>query len=91
MPFLGNQYGVELHGGKLMLKFDQQEGTFAVWAYNSHKLPICPLHYRRILGHAHPELERLGDAFEFAGMAPANGASCQELKNRTVCARQRQQ
>jgi (1->4)-alpha-D-glucan 1-alpha-D-glucosylmutase len=63
IPFLGNQYGVELYDGKLNLKFDEQEGSFAVWAYDVHKLPVCPLHYQRILGDAHPELERLGDAF----------------------------
>ena len=34
-----------------------------MWAYDTHKLPICPLHYSRVLGDEHPELERLGDAF----------------------------
>ncbi|HXJ37964.1 MAG TPA: malto-oligosyltrehalose synthase, partial [Bryobacteraceae bacterium] len=63
VPFLGDQYGVELYGGKLTLKFDEEEGSFAVWAYDTHKLPICPLHYGRILGDTHPELDRLGDAF----------------------------
>jgi (1->4)-alpha-D-glucan 1-alpha-D-glucosylmutase len=63
VPFLGDQYGVELYAGKLILKFDEHQGSFAVWAYDSHKLPICPLHYGRLLGDAHPELERLGDAF----------------------------
>ncbi|MDQ1472990.1 MAG: (1-_4)-alpha-D-glucan 1-alpha-D-glucosylmutase, partial [Bryobacterales bacterium] len=63
VPFLGDQYGVELYGGKLSLKFDQHDGSFAVWAYETHKLPICPLYYNRILGDAHPELERFGDAF----------------------------
>ena len=63
VPFLGDQYGVELYAGKLRLKFDAQEGSFAVWAYDSHKLPICPLHYGRILGDALPELESLGDSF----------------------------
>jgi (1->4)-alpha-D-glucan 1-alpha-D-glucosylmutase len=62
-PFLGGQYGVELYSGKLCLKFDPEAGSFAVWAYDSHKFPICPLHYGRILGDAHPELERLGDSF----------------------------
>ena len=38
-------------------------GSLAVWAYGTHKLPICPLHYQRVLGDEHPELERLGDAF----------------------------
>ncbi|MEO8369140.1 MAG: malto-oligosyltrehalose synthase [Candidatus Solibacter sp.] len=63
VPLLGKQYGVELYDGKLNLKFDADEGTFAVWAYDTHKLPICPPDYRRILGDATPELERLGDAF----------------------------
>jgi (1->4)-alpha-D-glucan 1-alpha-D-glucosylmutase len=63
VPFLGNQYGVELQAGKLVVKFDEHDGSFAVWAYDVHKLPICPLHYSRILGNEHPELERLGDDF----------------------------
>ncbi|HJU17893.1 MAG TPA: malto-oligosyltrehalose synthase [Stellaceae bacterium] len=63
VPFLGDQYGVVLEQGQLVLKFDAEDGSFAVWAYDSHKLPICPLDYGRILGDAHPELERLGDAF----------------------------
>ncbi len=63
VPLLGKQYGIELYDGKLALKFDADEGSFAVWAYDTHKLPICPLHYQRIMGDAHPELERLGDSF----------------------------
>jgi (1->4)-alpha-D-glucan 1-alpha-D-glucosylmutase len=63
VPLLGDQYGLELERGRLQLKFDDTEGTFAVWAYDTHKLPICPLQYARILGDAHPELERIGDAF----------------------------
>jgi (1->4)-alpha-D-glucan 1-alpha-D-glucosylmutase len=63
VPFLAGQYGMELHSGKLVLKFEEQSGSFAVWVYDWHKLPICPLHYARILGDAHPELERIGDLF----------------------------
>ena len=63
VPFLGDQYGKELQAGSLVSKFDAEAGTFAVWAYDTHKLPICPLHYDRILGNEHPALERLGDAF----------------------------
>lgn len=63
LPFLGDQYGVELYGGKLQLRFDAEAGSFAVWAYDAHKFPICPLHYGRILGDAIPELERLSDSF----------------------------
>jgi (1->4)-alpha-D-glucan 1-alpha-D-glucosylmutase len=63
MPFLGEQYGVALQSGQLELKFDAASGSFALWAYDAHKLPICPLDYARILGDSHPELERLGDSF----------------------------
>ncbi|MBU8537728.1 malto-oligosyltrehalose synthase [Falsiroseomonas tokyonensis] len=63
VPFLGDQYGAVLEAGQLALRFDAAAGSFAVWAYDTHKLPICPLHYGRVLGDAHPELERLGDAF----------------------------
>ena len=63
VPLLGEQYGIELEAGKLALKFDRANGDFAIWAYDQHKLPICPLHYSRILGDADPELERIGDTF----------------------------
>ena len=63
VPFLGDQYGVELEAGRLALKFDAERGEFAVWAYDTHKLPICPLHYPRILGGDDASLERIGDAF----------------------------
>ncbi|HLH51564.1 MAG TPA: malto-oligosyltrehalose synthase [Roseiarcus sp.] len=62
-PFLGDQYGVELKAGKLALKYDAEEGAFAIWAYDNHKLPICPLHYGLIVGAETPGLERLGDLF----------------------------
>jgi (1->4)-alpha-D-glucan 1-alpha-D-glucosylmutase len=63
VPFLGDQYGAVLESGALELRFDAGDGSFAVWAYGEHKLPICPLHYVRILGQDHAELERLGDSF----------------------------
>ncbi|MGA2045897.1 MAG: malto-oligosyltrehalose synthase, partial [Roseiarcus sp.] len=62
-PILADQYGVELKSGRLALKDDADEGTLAIWAYDKHKLPICPLHYARILGHGDADLERLGDLF----------------------------
>jgi (1->4)-alpha-D-glucan 1-alpha-D-glucosylmutase len=63
VPFLGDQYGAVLESGQLRLRFDPTGGDFAIWAYDVHKLPVCPLHYALILGDAHPELEQLGDAF----------------------------
>lgn len=62
-PVLGDQYGRVLEEGGLELRFDPGAGSFAVWAYETHKLPIRPLDYDRILGRSEPELERMGDAF----------------------------
>ena len=67
VPLLGDQYGAVLQSGALELRFDAGAGSFAVWAYGTHKLPICPRDYGTILGTAHPELERLGDAFSHLG------------------------
>ena len=63
VPVLGDQYGIELDAGRLELKLDEQAGELAVWAYDHHKLPICPLTYGDVLGSAHATLERLGDEF----------------------------
>jgi (1->4)-alpha-D-glucan 1-alpha-D-glucosylmutase len=65
VPLLGAQYGEELERGRLRLKFDDATGTLAVWAYETHMLPIWPLHYGRVLGNGHAQLERLGDAFSW--------------------------
>src|SRR6185295_19976277 len=60
---LGEQYGAVLEAGQLVLKFDADAGEFAVWAYDTHKLPISPLQYARVLGNEHADLERIGDEF----------------------------
>ena len=59
VPLLGDQYGAVLERGKLKLKFDADGGSFAVWAYDMHKLPICAAALPAILGSEHPELDRL--------------------------------
>jgi len=63
VPVLDDQYGAALEDGKLVLKYDAAAGTFAVWAHETHKLPIYPLRYAAILGADHPRLERIGDEF----------------------------
>jgi (1->4)-alpha-D-glucan 1-alpha-D-glucosylmutase len=63
VPVLGEQYGAALESGKLVLRLDAERGDIAVWAYDTHKLPLCPLHYARVLGDENPQLERLGDDF----------------------------
>lgn len=63
VPVLGDQYGAVLEDGKLLLRYDSHKGEFAVWAYDTHKLPVCPLQYASILGDEQRDLERLGDEF----------------------------
>jgi (1->4)-alpha-D-glucan 1-alpha-D-glucosylmutase len=68
VPFLGEQYGAALQQGHLQLRFDAQEGSFSVWAYETNKLPISPLDYAEIVGNS-PVLERIGDEFAAIGEA----------------------
>ena len=63
VPILGGQFGTELAEGKLALKFDAGTGSFAVWAYDTHMLPVCPLHYGQILGDDDETLDHIGDGF----------------------------
>jgi (1->4)-alpha-D-glucan 1-alpha-D-glucosylmutase len=63
VPFLAAQYGEVLTAGQLTLKFDSETGAFAIWAYDTHKLPISPFSYSAILEAKNPELEMLRDEF----------------------------
>jgi (1->4)-alpha-D-glucan 1-alpha-D-glucosylmutase len=64
VPILGDQYGIELDAGKLILELDEAAGELAVWAYGHHKLPLNPLTYGDVLRCGHATLERLADEFE---------------------------
>ena len=80
-PVLGAQYGEELRGGKLRLKLEG-DGSFAIWAYDAHKLPICPLTYPHILGNQHWALDRLADLFlDLPQWHPQVAERAQALKN----------
>ena len=48
LPVLGDQYGVILENGEIMLRFDPQEGSFSA-RYFDHRFPISPRSYREIL------------------------------------------
>ncbi|HZZ60056.1 MAG TPA: malto-oligosyltrehalose synthase [Roseiarcus sp.] len=61
-PVLGGQYGEELREGKLSLRFGD-DGTFAIWAYGEHELPVCPLTYPMVLGHGAAAVDRMSDRF----------------------------
>src|SRR3954469_25587374 len=80
VPFLGKQYGEVLDDGDLELRFET-DGSLSVWAYDTHKLPVCPIDYGDVLGSEHPELERLGDAFaNVRNHAPNVVRRAQDLK-----------
>ena len=60
LPVLGDHYGIELSAGRLVLEFEAERGAFAV-KYYTHRLPIDPREYPRILGPAIRELEDAGE------------------------------
>jgi (1->4)-alpha-D-glucan 1-alpha-D-glucosylmutase len=80
VPFLAESYRAALYAGDLVLSFGAAEGGFAVWAYGTHQLPISPLHYGRILGTHHPELEKIGDAFAHVSSETDMSAAAGALK-----------
>jgi (1->4)-alpha-D-glucan 1-alpha-D-glucosylmutase len=59
LPVLGDHYGVELSGGKLQLGFEPATGSFAI-NYYTHRLPVDPREYPRILASAVRSLEGAG-------------------------------
>ena len=50
-PFLGKSYAEVLAEGGLELRLDQA-GRLAVWAHDTHRLPICPRDYAVVLAEA---------------------------------------
>ena len=81
VPFLGDQYGAVLAAGDLELRFDAAAGSFAIWAYGAHKLPIRPCDYAAILGNDLPLLDRIGDAFaNLAADHPHESRRARELQ-----------
>jgi (1->4)-alpha-D-glucan 1-alpha-D-glucosylmutase len=66
VPFLADQYGAELKKGNLELKFDEKLGTFSVWLYGTHKLPVTPPSYSEIFKNDSAHFKDL--ATEFASL-----------------------
>jgi (1->4)-alpha-D-glucan 1-alpha-D-glucosylmutase len=83
-PFLGCSLGEALETGRLALRFDQKDGSFAAWAEDAHKLPIDPRTYGDILDRGSEALRELGH--QFAALPAPDGASRlkQKLRAATV-------
>jgi (1->4)-alpha-D-glucan 1-alpha-D-glucosylmutase len=83
VPLLGDQYGAVLESGALQLRCDVEAGEFSVWAYDTHKLPVCPLHYPLVLGGRLPRLAALGEAFtRLSNATGSRSEQARELKER---------
>jgi (1->4)-alpha-D-glucan 1-alpha-D-glucosylmutase len=78
VPFLGGQYGDILADGGLELRFDPADGSFAVWAHDTHKLPICPRHYGVVLRDG--GLDSLAAAFDAAAPLEPTAESRDRLR-----------
>lgn len=81
MPFLGDQYGEVLAQGGMELRYEPDRGAFAIWAHDTHKLPISPQTYATIL-RAAPGFEELAAAFEAAGAAEPSDPVWPDLRRR---------
>ncbi|MCY0386436.1 malto-oligosyltrehalose synthase [Robbsia sp. Bb-Pol-6] len=80
-PFLGESFGDALAGEKIVLHFDAADGRFYA-DYYSHRFPICPTDYPRILeSAAAPELRRLSEQFERLGNAPEDQAQAEQSRH----------
>lgn len=72
-PFLGCSFGEALQSGRLALRFDSKDGSFAAWAEDAHKLPIDPRTYGDILDRGSEALRQLGQ--QLAALPGPDGAS----------------
>jgi len=88
VPILGDQYGHELEGGKLVLAFDREAGAFSV-DYFSHRLPIDPGEYPRVLAHAVRALAELGADPHHAQALRSITEALERLPKRTIRERSR--
>jgi len=82
LPVLGDQYGLVLERGEIVLRFAADDGSFSAWYYD-HRFPISPRRYGAILRRAKlegppgAELAALADRFaqlpagRFAPPAPS--------------------
>ncbi len=55
LPFLGDQYAQTLRSGDLRLQFDEESGSL-YFGYFTHRFPLAPWTYDRVLRHGGPAL-----------------------------------
>jgi (1->4)-alpha-D-glucan 1-alpha-D-glucosylmutase len=62
LPFLGDQYAQTLRSGDLRLQFDNDNGNL-YFGYFSHRFPLAPWTYDRVLRHGGPALRAAASDF----------------------------
>jgi len=62
LPFLGDQYAQSLRSGDLRLQFDNETGSL-YFGYFSHRFPLAPWTYDRVLRHGGPALRAAASDF----------------------------
>jgi (1->4)-alpha-D-glucan 1-alpha-D-glucosylmutase len=62
LPFLGDQYAQTLRSGDLRLHFDQENGSL-YFGYFTHRFPLAPWTYDRVLRHGGPALRAAASDF----------------------------
>jgi (1->4)-alpha-D-glucan 1-alpha-D-glucosylmutase len=73
LPVLGGHYGEVLASGELVLRFEPEEGAFAIGYFN-HRFPLAPESYPTVLARALAQLDASGDdAARLASIATAFG------------------
>ena len=73
LPFLGDQYAQTLRSGDLRLQFDAETGSL-YFGYFSHRFPLAPWTYDRVLRHGGPALRTA--ASDFPQIDPLDPAAC---------------
>jgi (1->4)-alpha-D-glucan 1-alpha-D-glucosylmutase len=70
LPFLGQQYGVELEAGTIVLRLDPQDGSLSAW-YHHHRFPITPRTYPQVFHAAVGQSAALDNALQAIATATA--------------------
>lgn len=73
LPFLGDQYAQTLRSGDLRLQFDAENGSL-YFGYFTHRFPLAPWTYDRVLRHGGPALRMA--ASDFPPIDPESADAC---------------
>jgi (1->4)-alpha-D-glucan 1-alpha-D-glucosylmutase len=85
LPFLGDQYAQTLRSGDLRLQFDEEQGSL-YFGYFSHRFPLAPWTYDRVLRHGGPALRMA--ASDFPPIDPAQDDACYKHDERAELLRE---